>query len=108
MLGFGERRVLGRCPPRLHAPRHNPSAASNSSRAGDAAAARELFEAALGLWRGAALGDAAPLCARLAGEAHRLEELRLAVAEERAECDLTLGRHGEVAGDLAGVSRRSG
>src|SRR5260221_5660312 len=75
----------------------------DAARAGDAAAARELFEAALGLWRGAALGDAAPLCARLAGEAHRLEELRLAVAEERVECDLTLGRHAEVAGDLAGL-----
>ena len=75
----------------------------DAARSGDAAAARELFEAALGLWRGAALGDAAPLCARLAGEAHRLEELRLAVAEERAECDLTLGRHAEVAGDLAGL-----
>src|SRR5258706_411228 len=75
----------------------------DAARSGDAAAARELFETALGLWRGAALGDAAPLCARLAGEAHRLEELRLAVAQERAECDLTLGRHGEVAGDLAGL-----
>lgn len=73
----------------------------DAARTGDAAAARELFEAALGLWRGAALGDAAPLCRRLAGEARRLEELRLAVAEERAECDLALGRHGEVAGELA-------
>ena len=72
-------------------------------RAGDAAAARELFGRALGLWRGAALADAAPLCGRLAGEAARLEEARLAVVEERAGCDLALGRHGEVAGELAGL-----
>jgi DNA-binding SARP family transcriptional activator len=74
-----------------------------AARAGDAAAARELFAQALGLWRGAALADAAPLCRRLAGEAARLEELRLAVTEERVGCDLALGRHGEMAGELAGL-----
>jgi Bacterial transcriptional activator domain len=51
----------------------------------------------------AALADAAPLCPRLAGEAARLEEARLAVTEERIGCDLALGRHGEVAGELAGL-----
>ncbi len=75
-----------------------------TARAGDAAGARELFGQALGLWRGAALADAAPLCPRLAGEAARLEETRLAVTEERAGCDLALGRHGEVAGELAGLA----
>ena len=74
-----------------------------AARAGDAAGARELFGQALGLWRGAALMDAAPLCSRLAGEAARLEEARLAVLEERIGCDLALGRHGEVAGELAGL-----
>ena len=74
-----------------------------AARAGDAARARELFGQALGLWRGAALADAAPLCGRLAGEAARLEEARLAVTEERIGCDLALGRHGEVAGELAGL-----
>ena len=74
-----------------------------AARAGDAAGARELFGQALGLWRGAALADAAPLCPRLAGEAGRLEEARLAVTEERIGCDLALGRHGEVAGELAGL-----
>ena len=74
-----------------------------AARAGDQAAARELFGQALGLWRGAALADAAPLCPRLAGEAARLEEARLAVTEERVGCDLALGRHGEVAGELAGL-----
>jgi len=74
-----------------------------AARAGDAAGARDLFARALGLWRGAALADAAPLCPRLAGEAARLEEARLAVTEERIGCDLALGRHGEVAGELAGL-----
>ncbi len=74
-----------------------------AARAGDAAGARELFGRALGVWRGAALADAAPLCGRLAGEAARLEEARLAVAEERIGADLALGRHGEVAGELAGL-----
>src|SRR5271166_5066929 len=74
-----------------------------AARAGDPAAARELFGQALGLWRGAALADAAPLCPRLAGEAAQLEEARLAVVEERVGCDLALGRHGEVAGELAGL-----
>jgi predicted ATPase/class 3 adenylate cyclase len=74
-----------------------------AARAGDAAGARELLGQALGVWRGAALADAAPLCGRLAGEAARLEEARLAVTEERIGCDLALGRHGEVAGELAGL-----
>jgi DNA-binding SARP family transcriptional activator/tetratricopeptide (TPR) repeat protein len=74
-----------------------------TARAGDAAGARELFAQALGLWRGAALADAAPLSSRLAGEAARLEEARLAVLEERIAADLALGRHGEVAGELAGL-----
>jgi DNA-binding SARP family transcriptional activator/tetratricopeptide (TPR) repeat protein len=74
-----------------------------AARAGDVAAARELFGQALGLWRGPALADAAPVCGRLAGEVARLEEARLAVVEERIGCDLALGRHGEVAGELAGL-----
>jgi len=74
-----------------------------AARAGDVAGARELFVRALALCRGAALADVAPLCPRLAGEAARLEELRLAVVEERVGCDLALGRHGEVAAELAGL-----
>src|SRR2546430_8985226 len=57
----------------------------------------------LGLWRGAALADAAPLCPRLAGEAARLEEARLAVIEQRIGCDLALGQHAEVVWELAGL-----
>jgi DNA-binding SARP family transcriptional activator/tetratricopeptide (TPR) repeat protein len=74
-----------------------------AARAGDTAAARELFETALALWRGAALADAADLCPPLAGEAARLEEARLAVVEERIGCDLALSRHHEVAGELAAL-----
>ena len=74
-----------------------------ATRVGDVAGARELFGQALASWRGAALADAAPLCPRLAGEAARLEEARLAVTEERVGCDLALGRHSEVAGELAGL-----
>jgi DNA-binding SARP family transcriptional activator/tetratricopeptide (TPR) repeat protein len=74
-----------------------------AARAGDAERARELFGQALGMWRGAALADTAGLCARLGGEAARLEEARLAVVEERIGADLALGRHGEVAGELAGL-----
>jgi DNA-binding SARP family transcriptional activator/DNA-binding CsgD family transcriptional regulator/tetratricopeptide (TPR) repeat protein len=74
-----------------------------AARAGDAAAARELLGQALGVWRGAALADAAPLCVGLAGEAARLEEARAAAAEERVGCDLALGRHAEVVGELAGL-----
>ena len=74
-----------------------------AARAGDAAAARELLGQALGMWRGAALADAAPLCPRLAGEAARLEGARAAVVEERVGCDLALGRHAEVVEELAGL-----
>jgi DNA-binding SARP family transcriptional activator len=74
-----------------------------AARSGDATGARELLGQALGLWRGTALADAAPLCPRLAGEADGLEEARLAVVEERIECDLALGRHTEVPGELAGL-----
>jgi len=74
-----------------------------AARAGDAAAARELLEQALGMWRGAALADAAPLCPRLAGEAARLEEARAAAVEERVGCNLALGRHAEVVEELAGL-----
>jgi DNA-binding SARP family transcriptional activator/tetratricopeptide (TPR) repeat protein len=77
--------------------------AREAARAGNTAGARELFGQALGCWRGPALADAAPLCPRLAGEAARLEEARLAVTEERMAADLALGRHGEVAAELAGL-----
>jgi DNA-binding SARP family transcriptional activator len=72
-----------------------------AARAGDAAGAAATFGRGLGLWRGPALADAAPLCARLAAEAASLEEMRAGVVEERAECQLAVGRHLEAAGELS-------
>ncbi len=101
--GTGYRLVLGPGELDVEAFRDLAGQAREAARARNAAGARELFGQALGVWRGAALADAAPLCPRLAGETARLEEARLAVVEERIGCDLALGRHGEVAGELAGL-----
>jgi DNA-binding SARP family transcriptional activator/tetratricopeptide (TPR) repeat protein len=72
-----------------------------AARAGDQAHAAALFRQALGLWHGPALADAAPWSTRLDREAARLEELRMAVTEDRLACDLSLGAHGDVIGELA-------
>ena len=56
---------------------------------------------ALGLWRGAPFADAG--CERLQREqAPPLSELRLQAAQWRAEAGLALGRHAELASELAG------
>jgi class 3 adenylate cyclase len=57
------------------------------------------FSEALALWRGPALADLAyePFAQ---GEIVRLEELRLAVLEQRLDADLAAGRHGELVGEL--------
>ena len=89
--GAGYRLALGRGELDAAVFRDLAGRGREAARAGDIAAARELFGQALGLWRGAALADAAPLCARLAGEAARLEDARLAAVEERIGCDLALG-----------------
>ena len=66
---------------------------------GDNADARRLLAGALGLWRGPALQDMRyePFAA---GEAERLEELRLTCLGERIEADLALGRHAELVAEL--------
>ena len=70
-------------------------------RAGDWAAAFGGLGQALELWRGAPFADAG--CERLAREqVPALSELRLQAAEWRAEAGLALGRHAELAGELAG------
>jgi predicted ATPase/DNA-binding SARP family transcriptional activator len=66
---------------------------------GRAVAAGARFREALGLWRGPALADVLEV-ERLALEAARLEELRLAAAEARVEADLAAGLHAEVTGEL--------
>jgi DNA-binding SARP family transcriptional activator/tetratricopeptide (TPR) repeat protein len=74
-----------------------------AARAGEVATAAGLFAQALGLWRGAALADVVGVCPRLAGDAAGLEELRAGVVEERVECALMLGQHGEVATEGPGL-----
>jgi DNA-binding SARP family transcriptional activator/tetratricopeptide (TPR) repeat protein len=70
-------------------------------RAGDWAAAFGGLGQALGLWRGAPFADAG--CERLQREqAPSLAELRLQAAEWHAEAGLALGRHAELASELAG------
>ena len=69
---------------------------------GDAGAAADLLRAALDLWRGPALADLGDEPFARA-DAARLEELRLAVLQERVDADLALGRHALVAGELEGL-----
>src|ERR671936_2413633 len=66
---------------------------------GDAATAAQALGAALELWRGPALADLA-LEEFAQADAARLEELRLAVLEDRIEADLALGRHGPLVAEL--------
>jgi WD40 repeat protein/DNA-binding SARP family transcriptional activator/energy-coupling factor transporter ATP-binding protein EcfA2 len=70
--------------------------------AGQASQATTLLRAALGLWRGPALGDVA-LLGRGQGALAQLEERRLAALEERIQADLALGRHRELVGELEGL-----
>jgi DNA-binding SARP family transcriptional activator len=69
---------------------------------GDPATAATRLRDALGLWRGPALADlsyeafAQPAIARL-------EELRLAVLEDRIDADLALGRDRELVGELSAL-----
>ena len=66
---------------------------------GDASRAREMLDAALGLWRGEPLADLAyePFAA---GEIARLDEARLAALEDRIDADLMLGDHRGLVGEL--------
>ena len=66
--------------------------------AGDAATAAQRLTDALALWRGPAFaGIDAP---SVRAEAGRLEEMRLAALESRAEALVAAGRHGEVIAEL--------
>lgn len=70
---------------------------------GDHAAASCLFRQALGLWRGPPLADVAAGSV-LAGEAARLDELRLAALECRFASELALGLHGELTAELTALA----
>src|SRR5215210_7235026 len=61
--------------------------------------AAERLRAALALWRGPPLADFAFESFAL-GEIGRLEELRLALLEDRIDADLGCGRHAELVGEL--------
>jgi DNA-binding SARP family transcriptional activator len=66
----------------------------------------ELLREALGLWRGDPLADLADEPFAQA-ETRRLEELRLAVLEDRIDADLALGRHARVTGELEALAREN-
>jgi predicted ATPase/DNA-binding SARP family transcriptional activator len=75
------------------------AADADRAAARDPARALGLLAEALGLWRGPALAEFADQPWAQA-EAARLEELRLAAVELRAELRLVTGRHGELVGEL--------
>jgi predicted ATPase len=72
--------------------------------AGQAADASAILGEALGLRRGEPLADFT-YAGFLDAERTRLDELTLAAIESRAEADLELGRHGELAGELEALCR---
>jgi DNA-binding SARP family transcriptional activator len=78
--------------------------ADEARRATPEVAARKLDEA-LRLWRGPALADLAyESFAQV--EIARLEEMRVAVLEERVDADLALGGHGQLVGELESLVAR--
>lgn len=70
-----------------------------AAEAGDPRTASELLRRALTLWRGPALADVR-LGAVLEVEAAALAQTRLGTIETRIECDLVMGRHNAVIGEL--------
>jgi YVTN family beta-propeller protein len=69
---------------------------------GDLASARKLLREALSLWHGPAL-DGVELESVARNEVGRLDELRIAALTDRIDCDLALGMHEQVIGELAGL-----
>ena len=72
-------------------------------RSGDAEGARRTLQEALSLWRGPALADVADSPYAVSA-AVRLDDLRLAVACDRIEAGLRLGRHGEAVPELEALA----
>jgi predicted ATPase/DNA-binding SARP family transcriptional activator len=67
--------------------------------AGEIESACALLGDALALWRGPAL-DGIELESTARNEVGRLEELRLTAQMDRIDCDLGLGRHDQIVGEL--------
>ena len=78
--------------------------AAEAGRSGPEAAARKLSEA-LEMWRGPALADLA-YEGFAQGEIARLEEIRIALLEQRIDADLALGRHAALIGELEALVAR--
>src|SRR5215469_15474375 len=70
---------------------------------GDAAAAAQRLDQALGLWRGPALADVDAFPS-VSAEAGRLEEERLAALESRGEALLACGRHRDLIANLEALT----
>src|SRR5438067_10595427 len=68
--------------------------------AGELEAAAELLREALGLWRGPTLAGLL-LESRGRDEIAQLDEFRLTALMDRIDCDIALGRHGQVLGELS-------
>ena len=66
---------------------------------GDSDPASQLLQEALALWRGSTLAGI-PLESFGRDEVAQLDELRLAALMDRIDCDLALGRHEQVLGEL--------
>ncbi len=75
------------------------TSAREHAEAGDAAAASRLLQEALALWRGSTLAGL-PLESFGRDEVAELDELRLTALMDRIDCELALGRHEQVLGEL--------
>lgn len=75
------------------------AAARDQAAAGELERAAERLRDALALWRGPTLAGLT-FEARSGDEVARLDDLRLAALMDRIDCDLALGRHHEVLGEL--------
>ena len=78
----------------------------DEARRGDPRTAARKLRDALALWRGSLLADLAyePFAQP---EIARLEELRMAVLEQRIDADLAVGRHAELVGELEALIVRN-